>query len=218
MSNTIAFITTSADGFVAGPRQSIDHPLGEGADGIHDWAFKLARVPRAPRRGGRRGRAQQRRLRGGVARASAPRSWAATCSAAAPGRGATNHGTAGGATTRPSTCRSSSSPTTSASPSPWRRHDLHVRHRRDRVGARAGPGGRRGKDVLIAGGADAINQYLAAGLVDELEVNVVPLDPRRGARLLDGVGPDVKLEQTAVVEGSGVTHVRYAVVDDPGNP
>ena len=67
------------------------------------------------------------------------------------------------------------------------------------------------QNILIAGGAEAINQYLAAGLVDELDVNVVPLILGSGARLLEGVCPDVKLEQTAVVEGSGVTHVRYAV-------
>lgn len=36
-----ANLTISADGFLAGPNQSVDHPLGEGADSLHDWAFKL---------------------------------------------------------------------------------------------------------------------------------------------------------------------------------
>ena len=46
------------------------------------------------------------------------------------------------------------------------------------------------KDVTIGGGADVINQYLAAGLVDELELHVAPLLLGGGARLFEGVGPD----------------------------
>jgi dihydrofolate reductase len=68
-----------------------------------------------------------------------------------------------------------------------------------------------GKDVLIGGGADAIDQYLAAGLVDELELNVVPMLPGGGARLFDGVGP-LELEQVRAVEAPGVTHLKYRVV------
>jgi dihydrofolate reductase len=66
-----------------------------------------------------------------------------------------------------------------------------------------------GKDVTIGGGADVINQYLAAGLVDELELHVVPLLLGGGARLFDGVGPDLTLEQVRAVEAPGVTHLKY---------
>jgi dihydrofolate reductase len=69
-----------------------------------------------------------------------------------------------------------------------------------------------GKDVAIGGGADVINQYLAAGLVDELELNVVPLVLGAGARLFEGVGPDLRLEQVRTIEAPGVTHLRYRVV------
>jgi dihydrofolate reductase len=69
-----------------------------------------------------------------------------------------------------------------------------------------------GKDVGLWGGADAVNQYLAAGLLDELELHVVPLLLGDGARLFDGVG-DVRLEQIRAVEGPGVTHVKYRVVN-----
>ena len=69
-----------------------------------------------------------------------------------------------------------------------------------------------GKDVYIGGGADIINQYLAAGLVDELEVHVAPLILGGGERLFDGVGPDLKLEQLRAVEGPGVAHLKYRVV------
>jgi dihydrofolate reductase len=50
-----------------------------------------------------------------------------------------------------------------------------------------------GKDVVIVGGANVINQYLAAGLVDDLELHIVPLILGGGARLFDGLGPDPKL-------------------------
>jgi dihydrofolate reductase len=68
------------------------------------------------------------------------------------------------------------------------------------------------KDVFIGGGANVINQYLAAGLVDELELHVVPILLGGGARLFEGVGPDLKLEDVSVVEAPGVTHLKYRVV------
>jgi dihydrofolate reductase len=67
------------------------------------------------------------------------------------------------------------------------------------------------RDVFLGGGADSINQYLAAGLVDELQLHVVPILLGRGARLLEGVGPDIKLEQIRVIEAPGVTHLKYRV-------
>jgi dihydrofolate reductase len=67
-----------------------------------------------------------------------------------------------------------------------------------------------GKDVMLWGGADAINQYLAAGLLDELELHVVPVLLGGGARLFDNIG-DVKLEQIRAVEAPGVTHLKYRI-------
>ena len=68
------------------------------------------------------------------------------------------------------------------------------------------------KDVFIGGGADTINQYLAAGLVDELELHVVPIILGGGERLFVGVGPDVKLEELRAVEAPGVAHLKYRIV------
>ena len=68
-----------------------------------------------------------------------------------------------------------------------------------------------GKDVGIWGGASVVNQYLAAGLVDELEIHIAPVLLGGGARLFEGVGSDVTLEQVRVVEAPGVTHVKYRV-------
>jgi dihydrofolate reductase len=67
---------------------------------------------------------------------------------------------------------------------------------------------------MLWGGADIINQYLAAGLVDELELHIVPVLLGGGARLFEGVG-GIGLEQMRAVEAPGVTHVKYRVVRRP---
>jgi dihydrofolate reductase len=66
------------------------------------------------------------------------------------------------------------------------------------------------QDVHVAGGASAVRQYLAAGLLDELHLHIVPVLLGGGDRLLDGAG-DPKLEPVEVVASPGVTHVRYRV-------
>ncbi|HEY4157097.1 MAG TPA: dihydrofolate reductase family protein [Polyangiaceae bacterium] len=67
-------------------------------------------------------------------------------------------------------------------------------------------------DVLIAGGAHTVQQYLGAGLIDELELHLVPMLLGAGERLFDGVTQSrTRLEQIRVVAGNGVTHLKYAV-------
>ena len=67
------------------------------------------------------------------------------------------------------------------------------------------------RDVLLGGGASVIQQYLAAGLVDEFELHLVPVLLGAGARLLEHVG-DLEVEQVRAIEAPGVTHIRYRVV------
>jgi len=67
------------------------------------------------------------------------------------------------------------------------------------------------KDVRLGGGAEAAQQYLAAGLIDELQLNVVPILLGDGERLFENVGADLSLEQTRVVHTPEVTHIRYRV-------
>ena len=70
-----------------------------------------------------------------------------------------------------------------------------------------------GKDVLIAGGAEAAQQYLRAGLLDEIQLHVAPVLLGDGTRLFDTLGPDdAKLELTDVVESPSVTHIKYRVL------
>jgi dihydrofolate reductase len=67
------------------------------------------------------------------------------------------------------------------------------------------------KDVLVAGGADAVQQYLAAGLLEELQIHVAPLLLGGGVRLFaDGPGRR-ELELTRVIGSPAVTHLRYHV-------
>jgi dihydrofolate reductase len=67
------------------------------------------------------------------------------------------------------------------------------------------------KDVVIAGGASAAQQYLAAGLLDELYLHIVPVLLGGGERLLENAG-DPTLEPIHVVGSPAVTHVKYRVV------
>jgi len=66
------------------------------------------------------------------------------------------------------------------------------------------------RDVAIAGGASTVNQYLAAGLLDELRLHVAPVVLGRGERLFEGVGR-TDLVPVEVRATELVTHVRYAV-------
>ncbi len=66
-------------------------------------------------------------------------------------------------------------------------------------------------DVAIGGDANTINQYLAAGLIDELRLHVVPLTLGTGTRLFEDV-PPLRLEQVKSRAASSVTHVTYRVL------
>jgi dihydrofolate reductase len=76
--------------------------------------------------------------------------------------------------------------------------------------ARAAAGG---KDVLLAGGGDVARQFLRAGLVDEVQVHLVPLFLGGGVRLFEGIALDaVTLEAERVVASPNVTHLRFRVI------
>jgi dihydrofolate reductase len=66
------------------------------------------------------------------------------------------------------------------------------------------------KDVAIAGGASAVQQYLAAGMLDELYLHIVPVVLGAGERLLEHIG-DPTLQPVQVVPSPAVTHIKYRV-------
>jgi dihydrofolate reductase len=210
MSRVRIHISVSADGYVAGPNQSEENPLGEGGERLHDWLVAL-RAWREPHG-----------LEGGEVNASSAvvEELQANLGAEIMGRGKFGGGPG---------------PWGDAWPGWWGEDPpFHMpvfvltHHQREPLTlsdttftfvtdgteaaleqARAAAGE---KDVLIGGGADVINQYLAAGHVDELELHVVPLLLGGGARLFEGIGPDLELEQIRVVEAPGVAHLKYRVV------
>jgi dihydrofolate reductase len=66
-----------------------------------------------------------------------------------------------------------------------------------------------GKDVSLGGGATAVQQYLAAGLLDEMLISLVPIFLGDGARLFDNLREArPRFEQVDAVEAPGVTHIR----------
>jgi dihydrofolate reductase len=67
-----------------------------------------------------------------------------------------------------------------------------------------------GGDVMISGGSTVARQALAAGLVDEIQLDLVPVLLGGGVRLFED-GDDFGFEQVSVVEGRGVTHLTYRV-------
>jgi dihydrofolate reductase len=69
-----------------------------------------------------------------------------------------------------------------------------------------------GQDVSLGGGSGAVQQYLAAGLLDEMLISLVPVFLGGGTRLFDNLGAEPPgLEQVEAIEAPGVTHIRYRV-------
>lgn len=80
--------------------------------------------------------------------------------------------------------------------------------------ARAAAGDR---DISVAGGASTVNQYLAAGLIDELRLHITPCVLGAGERVFDGVPPQA-LERVSVRATSRVTHITYRPVRGAAAP
>lgn len=212
MSKVRAHISTSLDGFVAGPNQTQEEPLGEGGEQLHDWVFTL-RAWREPHG-----------LEGGEDNASNRVVMEETANVGAEimGRGKFGPASRGPWGDDPWTGWWGDDPpfhkpvfvVTHHEREPLRLSDTTFTFVTDGIEsalaqAREAAGD---KDVFIGGGADVINQFLAAGLLDEIELHVAPIILGGGERLFAGVGPDVKLEQVRVVEAPGVTHIKYRVV------
>jgi len=212
MTKVIASISMSLDGFVAGPNPSQKHPLGEGGELLHEWAFST------------RGWREPHGLEGGERDVDSD-----VIAELVAGNGATimgrrmYSGGSGGWEDDPN-------PRGWWGEEPPFRHPVFVltHHPREPLEmqggttfefvtdglqpaleqARAVAGG---KNVHVAGGGEAIRQYLNAGLLDELELHVVPVLLGTGTRLFeDHAAPPAKLERLRVMESpSGVVHARY---------
>jgi dihydrofolate reductase len=204
-------IAMSLDGYVAGPNPSVEEPLGEGGEQLHEWAFKLA-AWREPH--GREG--------GEVNASSAVvEQRLANVGAHVMGRNMFGGGPGPWSEDDPWNGWWGESPPFHT---PVFVLTHHARKPLELQGgttfffvtdgieaalkqAREAAGGR---DVAVAGGAEAIQQYLTAGLLDELQLDLVPVLLGGGTRLFHRLGADLpKLEQVDVVSAPGVTHLVY---------
>jgi dihydrofolate reductase len=204
-------ISISLDGFVAGPNQSEEHPLGEGGMGLHQWVFKLDAWRRPHGKEGGEVNASNEIVEESLDNVGAT----------VMGRNMFGGGTGPWGS------------------DPWDgwwgdEPPFHTpvfvltHHEREPLEMRGGTTfafvtdgvesalaqaqeAAGGKDVRLGGGADVAQQYLRAGLIDELQLNVVPVLLGDGARLFENVGADLRLEPVRVVAAPDVTHLRYRV-------
>jgi dihydrofolate reductase len=213
MSKVKAQISISLDGCIAGPNQSEENPLGEGGMDLHEWVFKLASWQDAHgREGGETDNPSN-----------------AVIQEAQEGTGAVVMGRNMFGPVR--------GPWTEPAWTGWWGDDppfhtpvfVLTHHEREplemeggttfyfvtegvesaMVQAKEAAGD---LDVSIGGGADTIQQAIAAGLLDELLLNQVPIVLPGGARLLENLGePAPKFELARLVEGPEAAHLYYSV-------
>jgi len=212
MSKVRSYISVSLDGYVAGRDQSEENPLGVGGEQLHDWVVEL-KAWREPHG-----------MEGGEENASSQvvREQQQGLGAEIMGRGMFGPPGGGPWPDEPWNGWWGEDPpfhmpvfvVTHHEREPLTLSDTTFTFVTDGVESALAQAKEAAgdKDVLIAGGAHIINQYLEAGLVDELELHVVPILLGGGERLLDGVGPDLKLEQLRAVQAPGAAHLKYRVV------
>ena len=213
MSKVRAHISVSLDGYVAGPKQTQEEPLGKGGEGLHEWVVQLKSWREgAGMEGGVEGGLNDDLFREATANVGAEIMGRGKFGPAA--RGEWGHDAWQGWWGDEPPFHKPVFVLTHHQREPLTLSDTTftfvtdgVRPALDRAREAAGD-----KDVFIGGGADTINQFLSAGLLDELELHVAPVLLGGGARLFDGVGPDVKLELLRALDAPGVTHLKYLVV------
>lgn len=211
MGKVICHQTISLDGFSAGPNQSLENPLGEGAMRIHEWMFETAAFRRMQGQEGGSAGADSAIVEGLSANPNVGAHIMGR-NMFAPGRGEWDLGWKGW-----------------WGPNPPYHHPTFVltHFSRDPLEmeggttfhfvtdgiesalrqARTAAGG---KDVQVAGGASTVQQFLRAGLLEELTLHIAPVVLGRGERLLEDVG-EPKLTQVEVIASPAVTHVKYRV-------
>jgi len=205
-------ISMSLDGFVAGPSQSVDNPLGVGGMRLHEWVIALTAFRR------------EHGLEGGEVNGSSPVVEESLDDVGATIMGRNMFG---------------GHPGPWDAQHPWNgwwgenppfHHPVFVLTHYPRAPlpmdggtqfifvtegiqaaleqARQAAGA---LDIALGGGAQAAQEYLAAGLVDEMEINLVPVLLGRGERLFDGVGDDLHgLALVRTVATPQVTHLKFA--------
>jgi dihydrofolate reductase len=206
-------ISMSLDGFIAGPNPSLEQPLGEGGEELHEWAFGLKSFrERHAMDGGETGRdddvlsesiaAQgavvmgRRMFSGGEGPweddPNADGWWGDDPPFRVPVFVLTHH-------PRAPVIKQGGTTFTFVTDG----IEAALEQGREAAGD---------KDVVIGGGASVAQQYLTAGLLDEFQIHVAPVLLGDGVRLFDDLGALPSLELTRVIDSPAVTHLRYRVV------
>ncbi len=213
MSKLRCHISISLDGFAAGPNQNEEHPLGEGAMRLHEWVFALSAWRESHGR------------EGGEVNASTRIIEETQENIGAGVMGRNMFGPVGGGDWGDGHWKGW------WGEDPPYHNDVFIltHHPRDPLQLKGGTTfhfvadgieralalareAANGRDVRLWGGAHAVQQYMAAGLLDELELHVVPVLLGDGERLFDNLGDaEPQLEQVRAVDAPGVAHLKYRV-------
>jgi dihydrofolate reductase len=196
MSATVLFMSMSLDGFVAGPNESVDNGLGDGGERLHEWIF--AGPPTG--HGGVPGRPEG--INGEVM------DEAMATGAVVAGRGTFEPANGWGGDHHDGVPIFILDRRRSGVDPQW----PLVTYLPDVEDAMAKAKEAAGdKDVLVHG-ATVAQLALAAGVLDEIQIHLVPVLLGEGRRLFEHLGSyQIELEPVRVLEGSGVTHLRYRV-------
>jgi dihydrofolate reductase len=198
LSATVLYMSISLDGFIAGPNEGPDNGLGDGGERLHEWAMT-----------GPVGTDIEASLRSGGVNAKVIDEFMSTGAVVAgrrtfepaEGWGGDHHDGV------PIFIYSRREPGIDISGWPLVTYVTDVETAMTEAKQAAGD-----KNVLVHGAAVA-QLALASGLLDELELHVVPVLFGQGRRLFDNLDPEqIELERTRILEGEGgVTHMHYRV-------
>ena len=207
-------ISMSLDGFVAGPNPSLEDPLGEGGERLHEWVIQLAAWRETHGLSGGETNVDSALLEQSLSNTGAilmgrrmfsggegpwdadPKAdgwWGDEPPFRMPVFILTHHA-------RDPVVKQGGTTFTFVTDGP----EVALEEARAAAGE---------KDVAIGGGASVAQQYLRAGMLDEMMIHVVPVLLGGGVRLFENLDPGLELKQTEVLESpSGVAHLRFRVV------
>jgi dihydrofolate reductase len=205
MGKVFVDVGMSLDGFIAGPNGRPGNPLGDGGTRIHQWLYPLATFhERMDGTGGKTG-PDDAILQAVFARTGAY----------VMGRRMFDEGEVGWPENAP--FRAPVFVVTHQPREPWVRKGgttfffvtQGIESALDKARALAGE-----KDVRVSGGANLIQQFVKAGLVEELSIHIAPIVMGQGVRLFDHWAvDDGTLVPTEVVASPSVTHLNFRVVN-----
>lgn len=192
MGKVIIDISISLDGFVTASNQTPDEPMGPGGEKVHEWAFGSSD-------------ANRELMEKGLATSGAWIAGRKTYDTSVPWWKADGPS---GPARMPLFVVTHEEPQAPPADSVYTFVTDGIESALDQATDAA-----KGKDVIVMGGANLCQQYLALGVVDEVSIHLAPVVFGSGTRLFENLGDQhIQLEVTDVVDTPETTHLRYRVV------